>query len=403
MALFDRERHYPLSQLAWNTDVAQQAIAAIAHETITQLQATPLLSGHPMDDYALGSDLYFGKAGVLWAIDYLQTVGAIDSTFEVVRHLDATITQNQERYSKVSPYPEQSSYLFGELPLLLLQYKLSPSEDTASQILHSIHKNDAQPVRELMWGMAGSMLAAYFMHQWTAEIRWQEVFGLQADLLLQAWKPVSENDEAGYLWTIDLYGAQQQWLGPVHGFASNLTPLLVGRSLLSDEQFQDISHKAMMTVLQTAVIEDNSANWPAVYHLDEPSQAPNLVQYCHGAPGMVTALATLPKGINEQFDRILEQGGELTWQAGPLKKGSNLCHGTGGNGYAFLKLFMRTGNQMWLDRARAFAMQTIEQYHLSQQLYRQLRYPLWTGDLGLAIYLWDCLQAQALFPTIDVF
>ena len=48
-------------------------------------------------------------------------------------------------------------------------------------------------------------------------------------------------------------------------------------------------------------------------------------------------------------------------------------------------------------------MPAIEQYRLSQQLYGQLRYPLWTGDLGLAIYLWDCLQAQASFPTVDVF
>ncbi|MEM7797491.1 MAG: LanC-like protein [Cyanobacteria bacterium P01_C01_bin.118] len=159
----------------------------------------------------------------------------------------------------------------------------------------------------------------------------------------------------------------------------------------------------MTTVVHTAVTEDGRANWPAVYDAAKLDQPLQLVQYCHGAPGMVIALASLPKGVNEQFDRILEQGGELTWQAGPLKKGSNLCHGTGGNGYAFLKLFIRTGDQMWLDRARAFAMHAIEQYQLSKKLYGQLRYPLWTGDLGLAIYLWDCLQAQAKFPTVDLF
>ena len=49
-----------------------------------------------------------------------------------------------------------------------------------------------------------------------------------------------------------------------------------------------------------------------------------------GAPGMVTALASLPVGVNEPFDHILAQGGELTWQAGPLRKGSNLCQGGGG-------------------------------------------------------------------------
>ncbi|MBD1865632.1 MULTISPECIES: hypothetical protein [Trichocoleus] len=159
----------------------------------------------------------------------------------------------------MSPYPEQSSYLFGELPLLLLQYQLSPSEETATQILHAIHKNDTQPIRELMWGIAGSMLAAYFMYQWTQESRWQEVFQLQAGLLLREWQPV---EEAGYLWTVDLYGTHQQWLGPVHGFASNLTPLIVGQSLLSEEVFQDIATKAMATVVQTAVMEEDKANWP---------------------------------------------------------------------------------------------------------------------------------------------
>ena len=48
------------------------------------------------------------------------------------------------------------------------------------------------------------------MHQWTQEPRWQEVFQTQADRLLQEWQWV---DGAGYLWTIDLYGSQKQWLG----------------------------------------------------------------------------------------------------------------------------------------------------------------------------------------------
>ena len=30
------------------------------------------------------------------------------------------------------------------------------------------------------------------------------------------------------------------------------------------------------------------------------------------------------------------------------------------------------------------------------------RYSLWTGDIGLACYLWDCLTADPLFPTVDV-
>ena len=92
----------------------------------------------------------------------------------------------------------------------------------------------------------------------------------------------------------------------------------------------------------------------------------------------------------------------FTWQSGALVKGSNLCHGTGGNGYAFLKLYRRTGENVWLERARAFAMTAISQCRGARLAHGRGRYSLWTGDVGLAIYLWDCLRGKGRFPTIDV-
>jgi DUF1680 family protein len=92
-----------------------------------------------------------------------------------------------------------------------------------------------------------------------------------------------------------------------------------------------------------------------------------------------------------------------TWAVGPLAKGSNLCHGTGGNGYAFLKLYRRTTDPVWLERARAFAMTSIAQCREAREELGRGRYTLWTGDIGLAVYLWDCLTGVPRFPTIDVF
>jgi hypothetical protein len=103
------------------------------------------------------------------------------------------------------------------------------------------------------------------------------------------------------------------------------------------------------------------------------------------------------------LDALLLAAGEAIWCAGPLTKGANLCHGTGGNGYAFLKLYRRTGNVLWLQRARAFAMLGIAQMQADAQQYGQMHYSLWTGDPGIAIYLWHCLQGTADFPTLDVF
>src|SRR5439155_1647387 len=104
------------------------------------------------------------------------------------------------------------------------------------------------------------------------------------------------------------------------------------------------------TIAHTAIREGSLANWPA--WLAAPGAPPprQLMQYCHGAPGFVICLADLP---GTELDEVLRAAGEATWAAGPLTKGSNLCHGTGGNGYAFLKLYQRSGDAMWLTRARS--------------------------------------------------
>jgi len=127
-----------------------------------------------------------------------------------------------------------------------------------------------------------------------------------------------------------------------------------------------------------------------------------LCQHCHGAPGMVTTFADAPFE-SPDLDKLLADGGYFAWTAGPLAKGSNLCHGTGGMGYAFLKLYRRTKDPVWIDRARAFAMTAINQCRAARKRYGRGRYSLWTGDVGLAIYLWDCVTGEPRFPTIDVF
>jgi hypothetical protein len=44
---------------------------------------------------------------------------------------------------------------------------------------------------------------------------------------------------------------------------------------------------------------------------------------------------------------------------------------------------------MWLDRAQAFAMTAIAQCREAHKGLGRGRYSLGTGDVGLAIYLWN--------------
>jgi hypothetical protein len=110
---------------------------------------------------------------------------------------------------------------------------------------------------------------------------------------------------------------------------------------------------------------------------------------------MVTRFAGFP---DASVDDLLVAGGELIWKAGPLAKGAGFCHGTAGNGFAFLKLFARTGDTIWLERARRFAMHAIEQSEHALAVHGRRRYTLWTGDPGLA----GCIAGTAQFPTFDI-
>ena len=135
---------------------------------------------------------------------------------------------------------------------------------------------------------------------------------------------------------------------------------------------------------------------------DDPSSvtATTRTQWCHGAPGIVTSFAPVARE-NAELTELLVAGGELTWRAGPLVKGPGLCHGTAGNGYAFLKLLERTGDERWLERARAFAMHAARQVERARARHGQARYSLWTGDVGPALFLASCIRADPAMPVLD--
>lgn len=180
------------------------------------------------------------------------------------------------------------------------------------------------------------------------------------------------------------------------GVAGNMPPLLRGWNWLTPDQRAVVADAVPRTPALHAVGSELGAAWPATV---PSSQTTFLCQRCHRAPGMVTTFADAPFSTPD-FEALLLEGGELAWNAGPLAKGSNLCHGTGGNGHALLKLYKRTGDPLRLERA--VATTAINQVRGARAAFGRERYSLWTGDAGLAVYLWDCITVEPKFPTIDV-
>jgi hypothetical protein len=58
-----------------------------------------------------------------------------------------------------------------------------------------------------------------------------------------------------------------------------------------------------------------------------------------------------------------------------------------------------------IRRNRKLSHHPMDDYGVNSDLFMGMAgvIALWTGDLGLAVYLWDCINEGASFPTIDFF
>jgi hypothetical protein len=380
--LFSPESHEPLVEDTWSPARVEAAIREIAADTEAAFDDG--WPAHPLDEDEPQRfrTVYFGGAGVIRALDELRGRGLVELDRDYVEYLDRP---------HVADFPEDAdeerSLLMGETGVRLVLHRLAPSAANLDRIAQLVHANAGDERREVMWGSPGTMLAAATLARETGESRWNALWRESAAVLDAAWEA-----ESG-VWTQELYGSTRQYVGPAHGFAGCVLALAAG------EGVDRLDERAAETVRRYAVEEDGLANWPAVAGLaiDANGDGRIRVQWCHGAPGMVTSLAGVARG-DDEHDRLLRAGGELAWRAGPLAKGANLCHGTAGNGYAFLALLERTGDELWLERARGFAMHALAQVARDRAQYGQGRHSLWTGDPGTALYLADCLVGRGSLP-----
>jgi hypothetical protein len=399
--LHDPARHEALVPRAWNEAEARAAIEAIVAGTEARFDPDHYWPVHPLDREGpemVETPLYHGAAGVVWALHYLQDCGAARLSRNYLAGIERLLAANRGWLAAQGLDGERASYLMGDTPIRMMAIAREPDAGQAEALHALIDGNMQHPARELMWGAPGTLLAALFLYERSGDASWAALFRATAETL---WTQLEWSEQRGCAyWTQELYGSRSTYLDAVHGFVAAALPLIRGRHLLGAGRWEEWRRCIANTVRRSAEVEGDQANWrPQLFGTQREAEK-KLLQFCHGAPGFVICLAGFP---GDELDGLLLAAGEAVWAAGPLAKGANLCHGTGGNGYALLVLYRRTGNPLWLERARAFAMHGLKQVERDAARYGQGRYSLWTGDPGFAIYLWDCIRAQAAFPTLDVF
>jgi hypothetical protein len=383
--LFEPDAHEHLTEDSWDPDRIQATIREIVEDAEGAFDdGWPTHPQDADDESELQRrfrTVYLGGAGVIQTLDSLQRRGLCELRGDYVPYLE-------QPYEPDFPDDDHERSLWmGETGIRLALQRLSPSNENAERLYELIAANAQDKRREVMWGSPGTMLAAAAMHDLTGETRWLDLWNESA-----AWLRGEQDAETG-LWTQELYGRVDHLLGPAHGFAGCVLAL-------SRDADDEVQRRAAEVVRRYAFEEDGLANWAprAAMEMLRGGRVPQIrMQWCHGAPGMVASLSGVATD-DDEHERLLLAGGELTWLAGPLAKGANLCHGTAGNGYAFLALFERTGDELWLERARAFAMHAATQVEQARTEHGRGRYTLWTGDPGTALYLADCLAGGGALP-----
>jgi hypothetical protein len=382
----------PLTETRWDGGTVRDAIQAIVADVEGAYRGPERLwPPDPIPGWT-GADpiksVYAGAAGTIFALDRLRRRGLAETSLDLADlarcALELFPEEPDYRDSGLElPEPSDAGLLSGETGILLVAWQLAPSADLAGALYAHVRANVANETDEVMWGTPGTLIAAATMLAQTGDERWRTAWNESAEALL------ARRDADG-LWPQRLYGEEVRRLDPIHGAVGNVQAL---SRLLEPDRRAALERETASVLARMAVVEDGLANWPYA----PGAGPPQLLRWCAGAPGILAATAGY---LDEE---LMLAGAELVWQAGPqgMGIGPSFCCGTAGNGFALLKVFERTGDELWLERARRFAVHALELVERDRARDSPGWYSLWQGDLGVALLAADCLDGRGVCPLLD--
>jgi lantibiotic modifying enzyme len=115
------------------------------------------------------------------------------------------------------------------------------------------------------------------------------------------------------------------YVGAVHGAIGIITQIVLTDPIWAPKLEAELG--ALLSY------QYESGNFPSSL----PPGRDKLVQFCHGAPGVIASLVSIQKyfpNLQERIDRVVAKGRECIWERGLLTKEPCLCHGITGNALA---------------------------------------------------------------------
>jgi hypothetical protein len=194
--LYRPEEFEPLTDETWDAERVGAAIREIVADTDAAYNGDELWPADEWDGWQAAlplKNLYVGAAGVVWALDALRRRGHAETRIDLVDAAARTLKAWREAPDFIRdlelPAQRDSSLLCGESGILVVAWRLAPSDALADDLFALVRANVDNDVNELMWGTPGPMLAARAMAEWTGEPRWVDAWNESAAALEAARDP----------------------------------------------------------------------------------------------------------------------------------------------------------------------------------------------------------------------
>lgn len=237
-----------------------------------------------------------------------------------------TLLQHSARYLEpISDQPALREINGGlhceRLSVHVLRACISKSSEDIQKVLDDapLFLSDEYP-DELFYGRAGVLHLLRLVKASVPEAgsRVDETITAIVEKTLQS-RSVSSSGYGG--WTF----LGRRYLGPAHGDIGIILQVVRSKPSAAAE---------LQNLLKEIIdMQSEDGNWPKSPHVETEKQK-DLVQWCHGAPGMVMSLRALEPFYPElkgNIERAIARGTALTWKKGLSRKEPSMCHGILGN------------------------------------------------------------------------
>ena len=362
-------------------------------EGLVQLEAGLETAGYKKNDYSI----YSGTSGL--ALVYLRLAETVYANSPPQRKhaLERGLQLITQPLNKLNG--RRLTFLCGDggvLALAAVLYTMCDNTAVARhctqglQTLSELALTDRVMSQELMYGCAGYLFALLFAKKYLPDSIDGRLIARVAAHIISVGKEEAKSCPAA---TLQYTWHDKYYLGAAHGLSGILYTLLQSGCIASEEVNKTIT--PAVHYLLTLRHPSNNLRSSLGSQLDQ------LVQWCHGSPGLVPLLTAMHDKVGGTFLQDAIRCATPVWQRGLLRKGHGLCHGTTGNAYAFLDMYQQTEDPTWLGKAVHYTEWSMKQKDVSNNYEKDMK--LFDGLAGVIYFYCDMLHPKsAAFPGFQV-